>query len=610
MAKPRRLSLNTAGMVLIASAYVYSVVSISRPPVEPDPNLEPAADRARVVQIMHWQLEPGFREALQEVIDAYHQLPHVRDAGLRVEQLAVPNRVYAQILNVHAISGTAPDLCQQGTSILTGGNVLAQYFEGLSGPASEPNPYNQPEHLPEGLHPALFEELGTRPWRDTFLNGMQSGWSVNLQDYFSVPTSFAGTTKLFVNLTLMREAKRLLRDAARQPVPPQWYSRLLLRPDDNEPRGYLAEDDAFASWLADDSPPDTLGRLLAVGHAMRQLGSGSTKIAPIAGSNYSYGIFAQKYRPPFTAAYAETLDINYTVSVDSRETWFGWQSGAWSFDDPAIRSYFDCLRELCGLFPPGFLGLDREQARRRFVAGQAGIIASGVWDAASIFRATENEFEVGVINFPLPGPGERWAQQTGWAENSASAKGGAEFMIYRRSPNRDWALDFLRYLTSYAANQRFNDRTGWIPIVVGTRSDPKVAAFRPDPHGVAGTSAMLPSGGAVGQIATRYEGELKNFLAGDQTYAQFVERIEAAASDPNNGVDRAWDRYRHQYRDWVRNADASLAVQIADDLLLETPDSDKRVRRALRRSCVMFNGKVPQWAWHRLHPDRPFPEFP
>ncbi len=607
-----RPSMDLIGALLVGVAYAFSVVATSLPGRGQSADALDVDPDARVVQVMHWQLEPGFREGLQAIIEAYHDLPHVQAAGVRVEQLAVPNRVYAQILNVHVISGTAPDLCQQGTSTLTGGNAIAQYFEGLGAAVSQPNAYNQPEYLPDGLDPRLVDALANRPWRDTFLNGMQSGWNVNLQDFYSVPTSFAGTKKLFVNESLLQEAKAYLRDAASQSPPPGWYARLLRQRSVQGDAGFVSEDDAYAAWLATGGPPDTLGRFILIGHAIQRLydGDRDVSVVPIAGSNYSYGIFATNYLTPFTASYAAALDLDYNVSIDSRETWFGWQSGAWSFRDPAIRSYFECLQEISRLFPAGFLGLDREQARRRFVSGQAAMIASGVWDAASIFQAAEGKFEVSVIDFPLPGLGERWADQCGPGENSVSSSGGAQFMVNRSSPNRDWALDFLRFLTSYAANQRFNQHTAWVPIVLGTVSNAEVEAFRPDPRGVSKKSAMMFSGGDVGQIATRYEGELKNYLAGDLTYDEFVERVEAAAADPFNGVDRVWDRYRLKNRDWVRNADASLAVQVARDLLLEHDDAQSRVLRALRRSSLRFNGQVPSWSWHRLYPDQPFPEFP
>lgn len=75
---------------------------------------------SNVILVAHWQLEPGFRESLQWAIDEYTSLPEVQASGIRVEQTAIPQNVYNQFMNVHLISGTAPDIAVNGNKVSQG----------------------------------------------------------------------------------------------------------------------------------------------------------------------------------------------------------------------------------------------------------------------------------------------------------------------------------------------------------------------------------------------------------------------------------------------------------------------------------------------------------
>jgi len=627
---------NVIGLALVVGAFAVSLYvvldkSFSRGSASDD------GGGGRVV-LMHWQLEPGYREAMQWVMDEYNALPHVQAAGITVEQLPVTERIYAQVLNVNLLSGTGADISERGMSaLISNQDYAAEFFEPLGTYAEEPNPYNQGGYLPPGLHPKLQEELQDGPWRDTFVDGMRGGWLDSLQDFYAVPTSFWGGLRVYYNEQMLDEGKRLLREKIAAEPQPQWVRQFwLTEGEDGEPSGYLRNNEALHAWLGSAEPPQTLGQFLMYCEAIKALARqrGDDKLVPLAGSSYSYRQFLNAYIGPFTRDIAYELDIDRNLSVNPMETWAGFADGVWSFESPNVRSAYQIVRRICTYFPPGFIGLDREQARRRFVSEQAAMISTGAWDANGIFQTVEGEvlapgesappgrevttidglryvdhrFGVTVAPFPLPGPGERWHEQIGGRSSEAGRNAGAPFNVYQHSPNKKWAVDFLQYLTSYRINQSFNRRAGWMPCVVGTSAAPKMQPFAPI---VAGThpamSLSMGHGGAA--IDTVYSGQIKNFLSGDITYDWLAGQIRSAVEEPRTGVRRLWFT---EYRDIRENnigLERHILVQATRHMVMDDAEAPDRIKRIVQRSVSTLDGAPLIHAWQRQHPDEPFPDF-
>ena len=180
----RWINTSMLGVLLLVGACGWSllrVLSIQREINDPT---------VRTIRICHWQLESGYREGLQQVIDAYNAL-HAAER-IRVIQVPVTEKVYAQWLNVNLIADNAPDIAEMGKARLVEGENAAKYFLPLGREILAPNPYNAPELLVELKHrdPALIARLSTAPWRDTLIDGMQGGYLGDLQDYYAVPSSF------------------------------------------------------------------------------------------------------------------------------------------------------------------------------------------------------------------------------------------------------------------------------------------------------------------------------------------------------------------------------------------------------------------------------------
>ena len=157
----KKLPINQIGLVLLVIVFgmsVFQVLSNSYNAGEFESNDETGL---RIIRIAHWQLEPGYRQAMDMILEQYNALPKVKAAKVRVIQMPVTEKVYAQWLNVHLMSGTAPDICEKGMAKMTAGNYVARYFQPLGEYASKPNPYNAREYLPEGLPEELVDILET-----------------------------------------------------------------------------------------------------------------------------------------------------------------------------------------------------------------------------------------------------------------------------------------------------------------------------------------------------------------------------------------------------------------------------------------------------------------
>jgi hypothetical protein len=131
-----------AGILLVA--YLFSVVRFLYISVT---NQETDEGTGGIVRVTHWQLEPGFREAMDWAIAKYNAQPKVIEAGITIEQAAITERVFTQFMNVHLISGTAPDIAAKGHSNIIKGNALARFYTPLGEYVNQPNPYNTYESM-------------------------------------------------------------------------------------------------------------------------------------------------------------------------------------------------------------------------------------------------------------------------------------------------------------------------------------------------------------------------------------------------------------------------------------------------------------------------------
>lgn len=520
------LTANVLGMLVLIGALGVSMVRVM--------TIEKAYfdSSKKTIRISHWQLELGFREALQGVIDAYEKL----HPDVRVIQMPVTEKVYAQWLNTHMISGTAPDLLEMGFAKLASDDQYrARFLQPITELIDLPNPYNKGTPL-EAL-----------PWRETFIDGMRGGYSASLQDYYAAPCSFF-SVRMYYNKGLLREA------------------------------------------TGSDTPPATFGQLMAVCTKVRELGVRTGRsLVPISSGSSNSGMLLDRYNVPFTSSYEAALDEDLSGNVTQMETYAGLTTGLVSMNDPAVKALYECQKRLAQEFPNGFMAVGRDQAAFMFVQGNAAFITTGSWDGMSLFK--QSKFDVGVIDIPLPGPGEEWSQYITGRGNEATTAGGAAFALYKFSRNIDTAIDFLRFLTSLRQNENFNAAAEWLPIVLGGKPSERMKPFMPDPRGFS-SSVDFRFGNYV---QTVYVGQYWRYLQNEIGYDEFASNVTEALKSPVYGGDRAWSKEADDRRRWCRNQERVLAIQAMRQILEPTAaDAERKFRTALSQQVAANNGR--DWA--------------
>jgi maltose-binding protein MalE len=605
--KKLTLHPNLFAIILLTGSFFVSIWIVMKQTGTLD---QVAGREQRVVRFLHWQLEPGFREALQAVIDEYNELPQVREAGYMVEQIAISEKFYPQFLNVHLISGTSPDLVTRGKATLT--SRLDQFFEPLGQYVEQPNPYNTEETVDAGLPDDIRQRLIHGPWQDTFIDNLQSGYDEHLRNYYAIPVSNWGPLRLYYNVGLIREAKDLLlerlADSANRP---QWLLDRLVPAGGSFAEGYLFEDQQLYDWLNSDRPPDTLGRLLLTSDAIWELARVENRpfLVPIAGSSYTRETFATLYAPTFQYDIFKDLDLDLDSSVSQYETFGTWAKGDWGFDNRQIEAYFETLQEVAKQFPRGFLGLDREQANRRFIMQNAAMLLTGAWDASSIFTLAEqqaNAFEVGVTPLPVPGANERFGDFANLPPSESAQGLGVPMMLYKLSSVKEEAIDFLQYLTSYQGNSEFTQLSGWLPATIGVDPSERMRPFLPVHDGVSSLLRLNITGGNVGTVL---RGQMFLYIGGDIDYPTFKSNVVAAMEDERMGVNRLWHEQFIRDGQADRNTQMSLSTQAILYLSGTAPESQERYQSILQRSLTLGNGHLTMVLWHQLFPDEPLPQF-
>jgi raffinose/stachyose/melibiose transport system substrate-binding protein len=533
-----------AGMLVVAFVVSSIVATINTLRVE-SPN-------RNVIRIAHWQLEQGYRSAMQEVIEEYQKL----NPGVEIEQMPVTERVYAQWLNTHLISGTAPDICELGFSNLaTKDEYTVRYFLPLSNVSSQPNPYN------------ADNEMRDVPWKETLQDGMRGGFREGLQEYFGVPTTFV-SMRIFYN-------KKLLKAATGSDAAPA----------------------TFGQWMSQCQAIDAYGK---------QKGK---KILPIVSTNTVQGTLSIPYEVAFTANYEEALDLDLDGTILPMEVYIGYRTGKVSMDDPAIQAYFKTVRAVGEQMGRGFSSIDRQTAQFKFVNETAGFLWTGSWDASgTVAMAAEKGFEVGVFELPLPGPGEPYAEFIRGKANEASSSGAGSYGVYKNSKKSEQAIDFLMFLTSRRGNELLNQKAEWPTLTIGAKSSELMKPFQPNPRGY-NARVNFNYGSRVGQV---FNSRIVNYYQGDEPFSAFKAAYEEVIVDPRRGGDWAWWNEQDQRRRDIRNKERVLAQDTTLELINPGSRDQNRYRRALLQQVTRNNALDFYWLFrkHRqMEPAEAWAEF-
>jgi raffinose/stachyose/melibiose transport system substrate-binding protein len=207
---------------------------------------------------------------------------------------------------------------------------------------------------------------------------------------------------------------------------------------------------------------------------------------PIAGSKYQVDIFRNGFETPFFMPVGRLVDDNYDGFGDVLESYLGYRRGAWRFDHPAFLAAWRCTNEVASQFQDGWLAAQRDDAVFLFAQQRAVMTATGSWDASSIASQVGDRFRIGVFDFPVPTDHPAYAPFVRGPMSEAAIGGGLPWSITRQSRHAEVCLDFLRFCTTRANNERLNLAISWLPVVQGSRLSPELEPFRPRLEGFSG----------------------------------------------------------------------------------------------------------------------------
>lgn len=499
------------GAVVLIIAMLYAVITVTYNDIthnEPD---------VTTIRICHWQLESGFRDSLQDLIDDYEKIVEARTGEqIKVLQVPISERGYQQYINTGLIGGMAPDIIEKGMAkTATDPSYVARFFLPLGQYVVRPNPYNKGTKL---------EKI---PWKETFFDEMQGAYDEELLDYYYIPFSVF-TVRLYYNKKL--------------------YSKI----------------------MGHDTPPSTYKEFMDVCDKIKAYAKKTNEpIVPIAASKAQGGYFSSKYKKAFRVKLAEKCDMDYDGRATAFETYFGMRRGLWRFDDPALISSAHCMMDIASNFPDGWLASQRDDALFMFAQGRAVMIASGSWDAQSIIDQTKPYFDIGVFAFPMPTDHPEYSKYVKGPASEAGARGGIPWTINKKSARTDLCVDFLQFCTTARNNERFNSRITWLPVVRGVKINGEVlTAFKPILHGYTGSFDY----GISTAVALMEKGNLWTIYAGQMSPEENARQLqEMYDRTAESGYLKKLDELQRTNRNMERIVASKIALrecvpEIADEM--------------------------------------------
>jgi raffinose/stachyose/melibiose transport system substrate-binding protein len=445
---------NRLGVMVLGLAVAWGLLHVARHSLV-EKAAEARGDRV-VIRFAHWQLEGHTVRALNEACAEYMRL----HPGVVVEQIDVPERGYESWVKTQVIGRTAPDFIQLRPTSWR--NLMNRYFQPLTAFVDQPNPYN------------LGTDLAGVPWQQTFVDNMEGGWMEELQTQFGIPLSVF-TVRIFANRKILEQAlgRPLAMDGQGRVQGPRTISELL-------------------DWCA---------KIKAIG------------VTPIAGSSYTASMFNEKYWAMATRALVDRLDRDFSGDLSDLERYRALLDGRLDLaSDPHIRVGNEILFDLSQQFNSGFMSAQRDQSVFLFTRGNAAMIATGSWDAGSLYREIAKDFDMVVFDFPTADPTDpKYGRILCQRSSEVDTKAGFCFGLTKQSEHSEQAIDFMMFLTSRRAtgaaqaqmrfpdqrvdNGTLNNAFRWFPAVRGCRPLPELEPFTPDPAGLSGGGFNLHFGG-------------------------------------------------------------------------------------------------------------------
>jgi hypothetical protein len=314
--------------------------------------------------------------------------------------------------------------------------------------------------------------------------------------------------------------------------------------------------------------------------------------------------------------WSRILDVDRDGDVSDSEGWAGLAGGMVDLKDRIFGQYLDAAQAVTREFSTGFSSMDRDGGMYLFVQRKAPVFFCASWDAGTVVKLAKDRFRIAFGSIPIPGPGEPWNVPPRMAVSEADTLSWGAYHINRDGKVAE-AIDFMRYWTSYAVNQRFNRQADWIPAIIGTSPSPEMAAFAPRIAGqTAAWSPASPFRNTIaGQTALTLQGQMAAFITGEASKEEVIRRTLETYQDPNYGSGAIWAKDFTDLRSSARNQERAIGVlgaaALADGRWMEPTV----IRDLLWSQIPLYDGHAVRWRHRQTigadvggRPGKPFPE--
>ncbi|HXH62274.1 MAG TPA: extracellular solute-binding protein [Fimbriimonadaceae bacterium] len=261
-------------------------------------------------------------------------------------------------------------------------------------------------------------------------------------------------------------------------------------------------------------PPKTVEELLALAPKMKAAG-----VAPLT--------YQGKY--PYYMLYGFLYP--WVISDGGLQAWNDCQNlkpGAWKSRSMLRAAQTIAQLRDAGCFMGGSLSLDHIQSETEFLKGKAGMIPCGTW----LYSEMENAWPPGVeAEFMLPP-----VYANGKGDPTALMVAIEPFIIPSKAKNKDYGVDYFRYITSKDKALQFVEEKGTLMAIKGLEGAiyPPYLQKPAELFQNAKTKWHSEYRFWYPDLGKEAEKAMAALLADDITPEQFCDRLEAKAEETRN----------------------------------------------------------------------------
>jgi len=228
--------------------------------------------------------------------------------------------------------------------------------------------------------------------------------------------------------------------------------------------------------------------------------------------------------------YAQSLIDSAYYHLAGRERFYEQQDIAeGSFDNPELVEALRLVQELSvNYFQAGSMGMSHTEAQQQFFNGSVAMIPCGSWLKSEMIGKIPDGFRLGAFNLPLPNSPN--------ADPDAIYVAASYYFAMRQSPEREYGIDFLRFMTSRRQAGRFCRQRDILAAVKGS-AEGNITADMQDMLDIV-SAAKRTYGTAPGEghpeMEQYWSDHRFKVLTGAETPAKAAKALEAGAAAVRN----------------------------------------------------------------------------